>query len=120
MTQAGLYGEYRRATVFCLPCRIGAVGDRDGIPNVLVEAMASGVPVVTTDVSGIPEVVAHERTGLVVPPDDPAATAQALLRIHRDAALARRVAEAARAPVRTRFHGDRVIAAVDSLLQMVA
>jgi glycosyltransferase involved in cell wall biosynthesis len=120
MDQPALYREYRRATVLCLPCRISDDGDRDGIPNVLVEALASGLPVVTTAVSGIPELVEHERTGLIVPPDDPVATADALLRIHQDGVLARRLAEAGKTLVSERFDGDRLIGELLTLFRKVA
>ena len=105
MDQAELSGEYGRATVFCLPCRI-LPGDRDGLPNVLVEAMASGLPVVTTGVSGVPELVSHEANGLLVPPDDPAALADALARLHENRELAQRLAQAGRDTVREGFDGD--------------
>jgi glycosyltransferase involved in cell wall biosynthesis len=65
--QPDLFEHYRTATVFCLPCRVLDNGDRDGIPNVLLEAMACGVPVVTTPVSGIPELVDDGRNGLLIP-----------------------------------------------------
>jgi glycosyltransferase involved in cell wall biosynthesis len=103
MSQAELFAALRSATVFCLPCRVGDDGDRDGIPNVLVEAMATGLPVVTTGVSGIPELVEHEVTGLVVDAENARQTADALLRIHRDPALAGRLAANARAVVNERF-----------------
>jgi glycosyltransferase involved in cell wall biosynthesis len=105
MGQTELLGEYGCASVFCLPCRV-LPGDRDGLPNVLVEAMASGVPVVTTGVSGIPELVSHEANGLLVPPDDPDALADAIVRLHQDRELAVRLARAGRATVRERFDGD--------------
>ncbi|HEY1478487.1 MAG TPA: glycosyltransferase, partial [Gaiellales bacterium] len=77
MSQNDLFGEYARADAFCLPCRIVGA-DRDGIPNVLVEAMAAGTPVVTTAISGIPELVTPGVDGLLVGPDDPGALAAAL------------------------------------------
>lgn len=59
---------YRRAAVFVLPCVVAADGDRDGIPNVILEASALELPVISTRHSGIPEAVEHERTGLLVAP----------------------------------------------------
>ena len=70
MGQEELLGEYRRASALCMPSRLLA-DDRDGIPNVLVEAMAAGTPVIASAVSGIPELVEHEVNGLLVAPEDP-------------------------------------------------
>ncbi len=106
--QARLFAEYHRAHVFCLPCRVLEDGDRDGIPNVLMEAMACGTPVVTTDVSGIPEVVRHEGNGLLVAAENAPALAAALGRAHREHALMARMAEAARRTAREQFDGDRL------------
>jgi glycosyltransferase involved in cell wall biosynthesis len=106
MSQAELLREYARADVFCLPCRL--VGDdRDGIPNVLVEAMAAATPVVSTNISGIPELVRDDDDGLLVEPDDPAALAAALRSLHDDRVLAARLGAAARETVRRRFDGTR-------------
>lgn len=107
-TQAQLLEEYGRADALCLPCRIAEGGDRDGIPNVLVEAMACGVPSVSTAISGIPELIEDGRNGLLVSPDDPEAVAAALIRIDSDRELAGRLARGARATVHERFDGDRL------------
>jgi glycosyltransferase involved in cell wall biosynthesis len=76
--QDTVLGWYRRATLMALPCRVARDGDRDGIPNVLIEAAACGLPIVTTPVSGIPELIADRQTGLLVPPRDPTALAGAI------------------------------------------
>ena len=117
MSQAELYAQYREATVFCLPCRVLDDGDRDGIPNVLVEAMACGLPVVTTAVSGIPELVGHGANGLLVAPDDPEALAGELLRVVTDQRLARRLGRAGRAGVAERFDGDRLAVRMAGLFE---
>jgi glycosyltransferase involved in cell wall biosynthesis len=107
MGPAELLQEYRSAGALCMPCRV-LEQDRDGIPNVLVEAMAAGAPVVATPVSGIPELVDDAVNGLLVPPDDPEAVADALIRLHEDPALAERLAAEGRRTVRERFDGERL------------
>jgi glycosyltransferase involved in cell wall biosynthesis len=99
--------RYRRATAFALPCIIAPDGDRDGIPNVILEAMAAGVPVVTTPVSGIPEVITDNETGLLVPQADPVALAAAITRVLDDADLGLRLGRAAREFVEREFDMNR-------------
>lgn len=117
MEQSKLYEEYRRASAFCLPCRVLESGDRDGIPNVLVEAMACGLPVITTGVSGIPEVITDGVNGQLIPPDNPQALADALLRLDHDPHLARRLSDEAQATVRERFDGERFAAQLADLFR---
>jgi glycosyltransferase involved in cell wall biosynthesis len=88
--------HYRRAHLFVLGCEVAADGDRDGIPNVLFESMAMGVPVVATGVSAIPELVESGRTGWLVPPGRPEALADAMHAMLTDPGLRRRVIPAAR------------------------
>jgi colanic acid/amylovoran biosynthesis glycosyltransferase len=92
-----------RAAVFAAPCVVGPDGNRDGLPTVLLEAMAAGAPAVSTDVTGIPEVVRDEETGLLVPQHDPVRLAAALERLVTDRALASRLSRAARALVESSF-----------------
>lgn len=103
--------RYARCAVYVQPSRVAADGDRDGIPNVLLEAMAMGVPVVACAVSGIPELVRHGRTGLLVAADPPAAVPEALAtaitRLLDDPALARRLGHDAREHVSRHFDNDR-------------
>jgi glycosyltransferase involved in cell wall biosynthesis len=119
MEQSRLYDEYRSAGVFCLPCRVLENGDRDGIPNVLMEAMACGLPVITTPVSGIPEIIRDGVNGRLVPPDDPTALADALMRFDADPRLAERFSAEARATVRERFDGELFAAQLAALFREV-
>ncbi|WP_027722594.1 glycosyltransferase family 4 protein [Maridesulfovibrio zosterae] len=94
---------YRKADLFTLGCEIAENGDRDGIPNVLAESMAMSVPVVTTTVSGIPELVESGRTGLLVEPGDHEAMADAMERILTDQELRKSVIPAAKERVHEIF-----------------
>lgn len=78
---------YHQAAMVVLPCRVDPSGDRDGLPTVLTEAMARGLPVVSTEVVGIPEIVRHGETGLLCPPDDPASLAAAIDKLLSDPEL---------------------------------
>ncbi|HEV3377107.1 MAG TPA: glycosyltransferase [Thermoleophilaceae bacterium] len=110
----------RRASVFCLPSVVAPDGDRDGLPTSVLEAMALGVPVVTTGVNGLAEAVLHERTGLVVPERDPAALADALQRVRSDRALATRLAAGGRRRVERHFSLERSATLLRSLFPEVA
>jgi glycosyltransferase involved in cell wall biosynthesis len=110
---------YRRASVFALPCKVAADGDRDGIPNVLLEAVASGVPVVSTPVSGIPELIECDRSGLLVEPSNPAMLADALDRILESPELRARLTEAARAKLEAHFSLEHCSARLMALFHAV-
>jgi glycosyltransferase involved in cell wall biosynthesis len=116
VTQAELLALYRGASAFSLACRIDDTGDRDGIPNVLVEAMASGLPVVSTAVSGIPEAITDGVNGLLVQPEQPGELAAALERLAHDAGLASKLGHGAASTVAEHFDGDRLAATMASLL----
>jgi colanic acid/amylovoran biosynthesis glycosyltransferase len=106
-SQDAIRAAYQRSTVFALPCVITPDGDRDGIPTVLLEAMLSGVPVVTTPVSGISELIGADWSGLLVPPGNPGLLANALERLLTDAELRDHLARTARAKVESQFSIDR-------------
>lgn len=91
--------EMRACHAFVMPCRRDRSGDMDGIPTVFMEAMASGRPVISCAVSGVPELVRDGETGLIVPPDDPGALADAVVRLAADADARARMAAAGRALV---------------------
>lgn len=119
MGQAELFRQYLAADVLCLPCRVLSNGDRDGIPNVLVEAMSCGVAVVSTRISGIPELVEDGVNGLLVPENDPKALADALIRLHEDRELLGRLARAGRETAGEQFDGDRLAEELASLFKQV-
>ena len=69
---------YREADMFVLPCQIAEDGDRDGLPNVLLEAQSQKLPCISTDISGIPELVENNVTGILVKQRDPTDLAVAI------------------------------------------
>lgn len=111
-TQAEVRNRYRLAHVFVLPCVVAADGDRDGLPVALLEAMACGLSVVTTPVTGIPEVVRDRENGLLVPPGDETALADAIALLMADASLARRLGASARPAVAAAFDRRHTVAAL--------
>jgi glycosyltransferase involved in cell wall biosynthesis len=94
LAQPQVLERYRAADLFALPSRIAADGDRDGLPNVLMEAQSQRLPCIATTVSGIPELIDDGRTGLLVPPRDPEALAHALAALIADPALRARLGDA--------------------------
>ncbi len=115
VTQEQLREIYRGARIFALPCQVMEDGDRDGFPNVLAEAMAMGVPIVSTRISGIPEMVDDGVHGLLVPPRDAPALAVALQRLLTEAGLHDRLARAARERICERFDSRRTTVALRDL-----
>ena len=104
--QPEVLAAYRQADIFVLASKIAPDGDRDGLPNVLMEAQSQGLACVATDLAGIPELIADGATGILVPPADPAALAAALARLIADPVLRDRLGDAGMARVRADFDAD--------------
>ena len=98
-----IVGMLRRADVFTLPSVPTDSGRREGIPVVLMEAMASGLPVVSSDISGIPELVESGSSGLLVPPRNSEALADSLEQLSKDPDLRKKLGKAGRAKVNQEF-----------------
>jgi glycosyltransferase involved in cell wall biosynthesis len=103
LTPVEVESEYLRADVFALGCRILPDGDRDGIPNVLLEAMAHGLPVISTTLAGVREAVIHGSSGLLCDPDDAAGMAMSLTRLARSPELRVTMGRAGRTRIANAF-----------------
>jgi colanic acid/amylovoran biosynthesis glycosyltransferase len=95
-TQAQIATELAGATVFVLPCRRESDGGMDNLPTVIMEAMAAGLPVISTPLAGVPEMVENGTSGELVPEQDPAALAVAIQRLIDDPQKARQLGERGR------------------------
>ena len=111
--------HYRSSDIFVLPCRIAPDGDRDGLPNVIVEAQSQAVCCVSTDVSGVPELIENDETGLLVASEDAQALADALQASIADPALRARLGSAGRDKVRAQFDMRSSIDALRGLFDKV-
>ena len=107
LTQTEVSELVRRAHVFVAPCVLAADGNLDGLPTVVLEAMALGTPVIATAVSGLPEVVRDGETGILIDPGDVSALAQALTGIAEGKLPLTRLARSARALMEEQFNSRR-------------
>jgi len=105
--QLEIIAHLQAASVLAAPCVVGEDGNRDGLPTVLLEAMALGTPCISTDVTGIPEVVRHGETGLIVGQHAPAALADGIQRLLTDPGERARLATNGRRLVESEFDVHR-------------
>jgi glycosyltransferase involved in cell wall biosynthesis len=103
LSESEVRAAYEEADVFALPCRKLPNGDQDGLPNVILEAMAHGLPVASTRLDGIAEAIIDGESGLLCEQDDPAAFAENLGRLIENADFRNRIGEAGRQRVEARF-----------------
>ena len=109
--------HFKKADLFVLGCQVAKNGDRDGIPNVFLESMAMGVPVLGTSVSAIPELVVDGVSGLLVSPGEPETMAEAMIRLFLDTSLRRQVISNARKRIREEFDNRRLINTLATLFE---
>ena len=102
-SQPEILSRYRQADIFALTSLVASDGDRDGLPNVLMEAQSQGLVCLSTKVSAIPELIDDRQTGLLVPPDDVIQTASALQDLITDPLLRARLGRAGQERIRTQF-----------------
>lgn len=118
--QTVVLAQYRAADLFVLPCRVARDGDRDGLPNVLVEAQSQGLACVSTTAGGAAELIEPEVNGLMVAPDDVEGLAAALARLIADPACRQRFGRAGAARVARHFDARVGFAALGALFDDTA
>ena len=109
LTPEALASEYKSANVFTLPAIVDSKGDTEGLGVVLIEAMELGLPVVASDVGGIPDVVVDGISGILVPEKDPKALAEAFKRLAADPALVQKLLEGSQKHIAACFTWDGII-----------
>ncbi len=107
----------RAADLFVLPSKIADDGDRDGLPNVLMEAASQKLPILTTDISAIPEFITDGEHGVLVPPGDPAALSEAIAELAAEPERRAAMAEAAYERLTAQFGMETGIATIDARLR---
>lgn len=117
MAQSEIFDFYKRAQLFALACEVLENGDRDGIPNVLVEAQAMEIPVVSTHISGIPELIENDESGILVEPKHPQALAEAIARILKTPTLKKNYVRNGRRKVETDFNNQENVKNIGKLLR---
>ncbi len=110
----------RQADLFVLASKVAADGDRDGLPNVLMEAQSQGLACLATRLPAIEELIVDGQTGVLAPPGDPAALTAALARLIAEPALRQRLGAAGEARVRGAFDARRTIGAIAERLGAAA
>lgn len=115
-TRREIAAKLNAATMFVLPCRIDEDGGMDNLPTVIMEAMAASLPVISTDVGGIGEMVCAGKTGYLVSPNNPQAVAEAAERLLRDEKLARELGAAGRESCAKLFSLEKNVRALCDIL----
>jgi glycosyltransferase involved in cell wall biosynthesis len=118
LTHDKVVALYRQAAIFALPCLITDEGDRDGIPNVLMEAMTFSIPVISSNISGIPELIKHNQTGLVCISKDHHSLFTALKKLLDSPELRKQLGVAGRNYVTTQFAAHQHIGQLQELLHL--
>ncbi len=103
-TQIEVIELLKQATLFCLPCVIAPDGNRDGLPTVLLEALAMGLPAVSTKLTGVPEIIDHNQDGLLVEPNSPVELSESLRILLKDSALREKFSKNGIAKAKQKFN----------------
>ena len=109
--------QFEESDLFVLGCEIAGNGDRDGIPNVLVESLAMGVPALSTTVSAIPEILIHQESGITVAPSDPELMARQIEAILTDRDLRKKIINGGRKHTRDHFDNRSLVAEIGDIFQ---
>ena len=116
-TQEELLDWYRRSDIFVLPCRVAGNSDRDGLPNVIVEAQSQSLAVISTTVSGISELIEHDVNGILVSPDDSVILSHSILSLSRDPVRRLRMGTIGSKKVSGNFDSTKTIVPLVNLLE---